>query len=82
MKNEVNHAYEFGKDLTIVEQPLSNNFQNYYNKIVDNVENAQITNYEVEQMIMECLTPYFEDKSSYETCVKALENKIKLYLNE
>jgi multiple sugar transport system substrate-binding protein len=82
MKNEVNQAYEYSKDITVVGQPLSNNFQNYYNKIVNNVGDAQITNYEVEQMMMECLTPYFEDKSSYETCVIALENKIKLYLNE
>ena len=29
MKNEVNHAYEYSKDITVVGQPLSNNFQNY-----------------------------------------------------
>lgn len=82
MKDEVNLAYKYSKNITVVQQPLSSNFQNYYNKIVDNVGDAQITNYEVEQMMMECLTPYFEDKSSYETCIKTLENKIKLYLNE
>lgn len=82
MKNEVNHAYKYSKNITVVQQPLSNNFQNYYNKIVDNVGDAQITNSEIEQMMMESLTPYFEDKSSYEACVKTLENKIKLYLNE
>jgi multiple sugar transport system substrate-binding protein len=82
MKNEVNHSYKYSKNITVVQQPLSNNFQNYYNKIVANVGDAQIINYEVEQMMTECLTPYFEDKSSYEACVKTLENKIKLYINE
>lgn len=82
MKAEVNHTYKYSKSITVAQQPLSNNFQNYYNKIVDNVGNAQITNSDIERMMMESLTPYFEDKSSYETCVKTLENKVKLYINE
>ena len=66
----------------IVQQPLSDNFQKYYSKVTDNIQNAVITDSDIEQMMMESLTPYFEDKSSYETCVKTLENKVKLYLNE
>ncbi|PJI07695.1 MULTISPECIES: extracellular solute-binding protein [Clostridium] len=82
MKDEVNSAYEYSKDVTIVKQPLSDNFQRYYNNVLDNLSGAQVTDYEVEQTMMKCLTPYFEDRSSYENCVRILENKIKLYLNE
>ncbi|AGK96023.1 ABC transporter substrate-binding protein [Clostridium pasteurianum] len=82
MKEKVNGTFEYNKNIKIVEQPLSDNFQKYYSKITNNIENAVITDSEVEQIMMESLTPYFEDKSSYESCVKALENKIKLYINE
>lgn len=40
MKDEVNLAYKYSKNITVVQQPLSSNFQNYYNKIVDNVGDA------------------------------------------
>ncbi|QAA32316.1 extracellular solute-binding protein [Clostridium manihotivorum] len=82
IKNEVNSTFEYSKSLTVVKQPLSENFKAYYDKIIDQVDEAKVTNSEVENMMMECLTPYFEDKASYETCLKILENKINLYLNE
>ncbi|WP_242949474.1 hypothetical protein [Clostridium pasteurianum] len=84
MNNEVNSILQvpFHKNTKIVKQPLSDNFQKYYGKITNNIENAVIPNSEVDQMMIESLTPYFEDKSSYETCVKTLENKVKLYINE
>lgn len=81
--NEVNNIFQLPFIKTkIVKQPLSDNLQKYYSKVTENIQNAVITDYEVDQIMTESLTPYFEDKSSYETCVKALENKIKLYINE
>lgn len=82
MKKEVNTIDNFSSNVKIQNQPLSEDFQKYYSKVVNNVENAEIINSEIDDIMMESLTPYFEDKASYESCVKVLENKVNLYINE
>lgn len=81
-KEIVNTSYDFDKNLIITNKPLSDGFKNYYNKILDNLEEGQITNLDVKNMLMENLLPYFEGKSSYESCINTLTNKVKIYINE
>lgn len=79
---EANVPYKFSRDLIITSQVLSNDFEKYYNKIIDNLEEGQITNLDIENMIMQSLLPYFEGKLSYQSCINVLTNKVKIYINE
>lgn len=80
--SEVGKSYEYDKNDIVVQKPLSNDFQSYINKITNNIEKGTMVDDSVNKLMMECLTPYFEDKISYEDAVKTLENKVKLYINE
>lgn len=82
MTNEVGKSYAYDKSTTIIQQRLSENFQDYYNKIVNNVNKGVITDDTLGQLMMQCLTPYFEDKMSYEDAINILKSKIKIYINE
>ena len=81
-KNLVNQTCEFSKDITIKNMPLSDNFKSYYNRIIDDLDDGQVTNKDVGDMIMQCFEPYFEGKADYESCINILINKVKIYINE
>lgn len=81
-KNLVNQTYEFSRDITIKNKPLSDNFKSYFNRIIDDLDDGQVTNKDVGDMIMQCFDPYFEGKADYESCINILINKVKIYINE
>jgi multiple sugar transport system substrate-binding protein len=60
----------------------SDDFNKYYDRITNNVDEVRILDTDLDKLIQECMTPYFEDKSSYDSALKTLENKVKLYINE
>ncbi|HDK7154924.1 TPA: extracellular solute-binding protein [Clostridium botulinum] len=70
------------KGSDMVFEKLSEDMETYYNKITKNIEKTEVTDNTLEDLMMECLKPYFEDKSSYEAAIKVLENKVNLYINE
>ncbi|NMM63402.1 carbohydrate ABC transporter substrate-binding protein [Clostridium sp. P21] len=82
ISKEVGKSQDDYTSTKIINQKLSQNFERYYNKITNKVEKAVITDYTIENLMKECLKPYFQDKESYESAVKVLENKVKLYINE
>jgi len=69
-----------GEHVTM-EKP-SKQFQIYYNKITENIETAKVKDITLDSLMMQCLTPYLEDKEPYDSTLKSLESKINLYLNE
>lgn len=81
-KSGIGKSYEYDKNDIVVQKPLSSDFQNYINKITNNVEKGTITDDSVNELMMECLTPYFQDKTSYESAINILQNKVKIYINE
>lgn len=81
-KSEVGKSYEYDKNNIVVQKPLSEQFKNYINKITNNIEKGTITDDSINNLMMECLTPYFQDKTSYESAIKTLQSKVKIYINE
>lgn len=81
-KSEIGKSYEYDRNDIVVQKPLSEEFKNYINKITNNVEKGTITDDSVNNLMMECLTPYFQDKISYDSALKALKSKVKIYINE
>lgn len=81
-KSGIGKSYEYDKNDIVVQKPLSSDFQNYVNKITNNVEKGAIIDDSVNNLMMECLTPYFEDKISYESALNTLQSKVKIYINE
>lgn len=81
-KSEIGKSYEYDKNDIVVQKPLSSDFQNYINKITNNVEKGTIIDDSVNNLMMECLTPYFQDKISYDSALKTLQSKVKIYINE
>jgi len=81
-KSGIGKSYEYDKNDTVVQKPLSTDFQNYVNKVTNNVEKGTIIDDSVNKLMMECLTPYFEDKTSYESALNTLQSKVKIYINE
>jgi len=69
-----------GENVTM-EKP-SDEFETYYNKITQNIEKTETTDNAVDKLMMQCLTPYFQGKESYDSVIKILDQKVKLYLNE
>jgi multiple sugar transport system substrate-binding protein len=65
----------------IMEKP-SDEFETYYNKITQNIEKTETTDNTLDKLMMQCLTPYFEGKESYDSVIRTLDQKVKLYLNE
>lgn len=80
--SEVGKSYKYDRNNIVVQKPLSDEFKRYINKITNNVEKGVIIDNAVNNLMMECLTPYFEDKASYEAAIKNLESKVKIYINE
>ncbi|KHD37584.1 sugar ABC transporter substrate-binding protein [Clostridium acetobutylicum] len=76
---------EVGKDAKeykiILNRP-SDDFNKYYDRVTNNVDEVRILDTDVDKLIKECMTPYFDGKSSYDSALKTLENKVKLYINE
>jgi multiple sugar transport system substrate-binding protein len=60
----------------------STDIEKYYDNITGNIKEAKITDPTMDNLMMECLSGYFEDKQSYESALVVLENKVKLYINE
>lgn len=81
-KSEIGKSYEYDKNDTVVQKPLSSDFQNYVNKVTNNVEKGTIIDDSVNNLMIECLTPYFQDKTSYESAINTLQSKVKIYINE
>lgn len=80
--NGIGKSYEYDKNDIVVQKPLSDDFKNYINKITNNIEKGTITDDSVNKLMMECLTPYFDDKISYDSAIKTLQTKLKIYINE
>ncbi len=78
----IGKEYKYDKSTIVIQHPLSEDFQNYFNKITTGANKAVITDQSIDNLMMECLTPYFQDKTSYEGALKTLENKITIYINE
>lgn len=66
----------------VILQAPSDDFNNYYDKITNKVDEVKILDSDVDKLIKDCMTPYFEGKDSYDSSLKTLENKVKLYINE
>lgn len=60
----------------------SDDLNSYYDKITNKVDEVKILDSDVDKLIKDCMTPYFEGKSSYDSALKTLENKVGLYINE
>lgn len=80
--SEIGKSYEYDKNSIVAQKPLSQDFKNYINKITNNVEKGAITDDSINKLMMECLTPYFQDKASYDSAIKTLQNKLKIYISE
>jgi multiple sugar transport system substrate-binding protein len=78
--NSINVSYGTSGSLTLIRPPKY--VQNYYENITENIKKSEITDPTIEKLMMECLTPYFEGKQSYNEAIEVLKNKVYLYLNE
>jgi multiple sugar transport system substrate-binding protein len=47
-----------------------------------NIDSCSLGNPGTYDVFQECMTPFFESKSDYESCVSTLENRLKLMLEE
>ena len=79
LKEQVGKADMIEK--VILNRP-SDDLNKYYDRITNNVDEVRILDTNLDKLIKECMTPYFEDKSSYDSALETLENKVKLYINE
>ncbi|ADZ19715.1 Sugar-binding periplasmic protein [Clostridium acetobutylicum EA 2018] len=70
------------KENKVILNKLSDDFNKYYDRVTNNIDEVRILDTNVDKLIKECMTPYFENKSSYDSALKTLENKVKLYINE
>ncbi|URZ01765.1 ABC transporter substrate-binding protein [Clostridium felsineum] len=60
----------------------SDDFNKYYDRITNDIGEVTMLDANLNKLIEECMTPYFEGKSSYDSALKSLKNKVKLYINE
>lgn len=70
------------REYKIILNRPSDDFNKYYDRVTNNIDEVRILDTDVDKLIKECMTPYFEDKSSYDSALKNLQNKVKLYINE
>lgn len=84
MKNEYLKKWVGKKDREqkVILQAPSDDLNKYYDKITNKVDEVKILDSDVDKLIKDCMAPYFEGKSSYDSALKTLENKVKLYINE
>lgn len=83
LKNEVGKTEEISKhDGSITMLKPSNAFEAYYNKITQDIEKTEVYDHTLDDLMMKCLTPYLDDKESYDSVLKSLQEKVKVYLNE
>lgn len=66
----------------VILQAPTDDLNKYYDKITNKVDEVKILDSDVDKLIKDCMTPYFEGKSSYDSSLKTLENKVELYINE
>ncbi|WP_406789892.1 ABC transporter substrate-binding protein [Clostridium neuense] len=85
VKNEYSKKWVGKKDREyekVTLQAPSDDLNKYYDKITNKVDEVKILDSDVDKLIQDCMAPYFEGKSSYDSALKTLENKVKLYINE
>ncbi|WP_234122010.1 extracellular solute-binding protein [Clostridium hydrogenum] len=70
------------RETKVILKAPSKDFDNYYDKITNKVDEVKILDSDVDKLIENCMTSYFEGKVSYYSALKTLENKVKLYINE
>ncbi|OOM02414.1 hypothetical protein CLABU_38210 [Clostridium acetobutylicum] len=70
------------KEYKVILNKPSDDLNKYYDRVTSNVDEVRILDTDVDKLIKECMTPYFDGKSSYDSALKTLENKVKLYINE
>lgn len=70
------------REWKVILQAPSDELNKYYDKITNKVDEVKILDSDVDKLIKDCMAPYFEGKSSYDSALKTLENKVKLYINE
>lgn len=81
--------YEAGKNVSadkkcasVLMAKPSPEFQKYYDKITQNIQKTETYDPTLDDLMMKCLTPYFNNEETYETALNKLEQKVKIYLNE
>lgn len=71
------------KDGTVSVSPLREEYADDILNCFDNISSSSIVNPKLLEIISDSMGPYFDGTSSdYDACVKDLENKLKLYVNE
>ena len=53
-----------------------------YLALHDAITNTSFENWPIHVFFYECMSPYFEDKKSYDDCVAELKSKLTLYVSE
>lgn len=81
LKNEVGKTEQISRHDVTMSKP-SNEFQSYYDKITQNIQKTEVYDPTLDDLMMKCLTPYLEGKESYDSGLKNLQEKVKVYLNE
>lgn len=63
-------------------QEPSNNLGSFYENASKNVNKCMLNNSSMEQILEDSMKAYLEDRESFDSALKSLENKVNLYLNE
>lgn len=72
-----------GADGMVPVLPLSEEHAQFIMKCISNVSSTGLYNQKVTTIVEDCMGPYINGVTSdYEGCVRELENKLKLYVNE
>jgi multiple sugar transport system substrate-binding protein len=81
--------YEVGKNISIdkkggsalMSKP-STEVERYYNNITQNIEKTETYDPTLDDLMMTCLTPYFNNEETYDSAINTLQQKVKIYLSE